>query len=316
MALKNRTEVKNEVNSQTAIHTETDYKNLLADEMTENFVLRKDVSDFIEKNSGSSETIDFGNFDYIEFDFSNIPAQVDMQITLDNVLQGEIKYLKVIKGASDNAVFVNAIDVTAAPGALTNETEILYRIINKDGTNIYVESESGNLKEATTTYKGIIEKATDGEATSGIEDKYFDSDQFQDSGVLKATTAEAEAGLSFDKWISPSVLSDMLGGTRTKIVQIGDWDMSSTSIISVPHGLAAHTSIRGISVIIRNDSDVLPFNVYDLNKVNSSGNVSGGIISITDTSVVLVRTNGGEFDNAGFNQTSYNRGWVKIEYIP
>lgn len=103
------------------------------------------------------------------------------------------------------------------------------------------------------------------------------------------------------------------------IVDIGDWDMDSnaTTTVSLP---ISYTKIRRISVTVRDDSDSVK---YDLFGAASSGTPvapQGGaeisnIVTPANT-VTLSRANGGYFDNTNFNATSFNRGWIVIDYIP
>lgn len=104
--------------------------------------------------------------------------------------------------------------------------------------------------------------------------------------------------------------------TKRKIVNIGDWNMYSTGgtgTKSVAHGLSSTDwkKIKSISVLIRNDAD----NAYTpLNSVNSIGLPNGGITDYGATNINLLRALTLDFDSASYDSTSYNRGWVTIEY--
>lgn len=100
------------------------------------------------------------------------------------------------------------------------------------------------------------------------------------------------------------------GVVHTKIIEIGDWDMDSTLSVVIAHNLTA-SKIRKVDAIIINDSAsrYVPIDsVYDWNAPN-------GVISYTSTDVVLSRIAGGAFDSTSYNSTSYNRGWITIEYV-
>lgn len=179
---------------------------------------------------------------------------------------------------------------------------------------------------ATTALAGIVEKATTAEAQSGTAEKYLDAALLQlvtatetRKGVQEnATTAEAKAMASSSLTITPSTLADVNGGLLTKIVNIGDWDMDSTSLKVVPHGISNFKNIRALDVIVRNDADTI---YYKLDRQGAGTDIFnyGGISDIDATDVKLYRTgvtSGNPFDSTDFNSTSYNRGWITIWYIP
>jgi len=97
----------------------------------------------------------------------------------------------------------------------------------------------------------------------------------------------------------------------SKFLDIGNWNMNSSGTgitsISVPHGLSDHEKIRNISVIIRNDAGT---KVYPLAMEDGVG-----ISEINATNVDLTASTGKYFDTANFSATSYNRGFVKIDYV-
>ncbi len=101
---------------------------------------------------------------------------------------------------------------------------------------------------------------------------------------------------------------------KTKVIEIGDWDMDATSNITVPHGLSDHMKIRSVNVFIRTNDNTL---IYDLNSIHdaASGDLAGGTRGFNSTDIILFRTNTpGRFDQLAYNSTSYNRGWILITY--
>jgi hypothetical protein len=101
--------------------------------------------------------------------------------------------------------------------------------------------------------------------------------------------------------------------TAKKRILIGDWNMDSTEAVYIAHGLTT-TSIRSIEVLIRGDNAA---NVFPLDAF-FTGATAGGfyLLQAEPNKIVLVRAAGGAFDSAGFDSTSYNRGWINIEYEP
>ena len=100
---------------------------------------------------------------------------------------------------------------------------------------------------------------------------------------------------------------------NTEIIDIGDWDMDTDTGVSVAHGLVDFKKIRRISVVIRPDADSA---IIGLESANITDAKPRGAITSTDaTDVNLFRETGGGFDNALFSATSFNRGWIVIDYI-
>jgi len=100
------------------------------------------------------------------------------------------------------------------------------------------------------------------------------------------------------------------GSLNVKVIDIGDWDMDAAPTAQVAHGLT-HSKIRNISVLIRRDDDLF---YYDFDAQNYT-ETSSSDINVGSTDVNLIRATTGFFDSGLFNSTSYNRGWITIQYI-
>lgn len=97
---------------------------------------------------------------------------------------------------------------------------------------------------------------------------------------------------------------------KSKTIDIGDWNMDITNSVTVAHGLTL-ADIRKVDVSIRNDTGEL----YPLIVGGTATGVEGGWIGGT-TLVTLTRVTSGYFDgSSSFDDTSYNRGWITIEYV-
>jgi len=97
---------------------------------------------------------------------------------------------------------------------------------------------------------------------------------------------------------------------KIKIIDIGDWNMDSTSFITVTHGLTM-TDIRSISVLIRGDDTITNY-VFP---APDDSAVSSETVTVISTDVILSRAASGVFDSTAFDSTSFNRGWVTIQYV-
>jgi hypothetical protein len=96
---------------------------------------------------------------------------------------------------------------------------------------------------------------------------------------------------------------------RTKIIEIGVWNMNTTQIVNVTHGLDL-AKIRRVTSIIVNDAGTAKYS-FDVNVTGSMGIITAGAADIE-----LNNVTGSFFDaSASFSGTAANRGHVLIEYI-
>lgn len=134
--------------------------------------------------------------------------------------------------------------------------------------------------------------------------------------VEEATTAEMESGAG-GKFPDAYTIFTFMGGLKTEIVSIGDWNMDASPALTVAHGLTA-SDIRSVTAIIYDDagdgyiigagisvySTQLGFGLYGLGSDQPCWDA---------TNFYLQRTNGGFFDGTDFNATSYNRGYIIVQ---
>lgn len=106
-------------------------------------------------------------------------------------------------------------------------------------------------------------------------------------------------------------LLELMGG-KTKIIEIGDWDMDADSTKIVPHGIADYTKIRSVRGVFKNDADTV---LITIPYVSNTLNDMVGVNSITASDINLIRTNAGQFDSTNYNSTGFNRGFLIIQYI-
>lgn len=185
------------------------------------------------------------------------------------------------------------------------------------GDNFIVQ---GCTKTGGTLNAGYI--MLDGELLQ-VESHTFTSTHF-----VKVTTYDAGGNVTFNDGNARQIwqknratltagsgnlaYSDNARMLKTKIVEIGDWDMDTDATKTVTHGITNYKNIRSVSVIIREDSDA---NYYNLLAPNGLGVSVAGMGVIDSTVINLGRANGSIYDSTSFNSTSFNRGWVTIEYF-
>ncbi len=134
------------------------------------------------------------------------------------------------------------------------------------------------------------------------------------------TTLEAFKVWTGAAWITIAykTLADSPTLLKTKVVDVGDWNMDATASVAVAHGLTS-TKIRAYKAIIRNDADTItyPLEYYMSTSIGGvpvtcpSGRIEAGAANMT-----LTRFATGTFDSVNFDATSYNRGWITIWYVP
>lgn len=101
-------------------------------------------------------------------------------------------------------------------------------------------------------------------------------------------------------------LMELMGGVKTKILDIGVWNMNANSTIAIPHAslgvpLAQIVSIKAMITSDTNDKYQFEF---------------GGVTAnIDSTNINLERKSGGIFDNTSFDGTAFGRGVVIVQYI-
>lgn len=131
-------------------------------------------------------------------------------------------------------------------------------------------------------------------------------------GDLSTVTLNTDTVSEFTVGEGVSVQAKSGEQLKTKIVDIGDWNMDTVANITVAHGIADYTKIRDVSVMIRNDSVTLQW------KLDAGLDVSGvqsGNIGVNNAGeIALYRQTGSTFDNTSFDSTSFNRGWITILY--
>ena len=97
---------------------------------------------------------------------------------------------------------------------------------------------------------------------------------------------------------------------RTKVLDIGDWDMVATPSVSIAHGLTL-AIIREVYATIRRDDDLQHFPL----EYSIAGTDVAGRIYRDATDIILTRITGGVYDAVAFDLTPYNRGWIVVKYV-
>lgn len=154
------------------------------------------------------------------------------------------------------------------------------------------------------TGTGFLTVKTENSARVCQEIQIIKADAAENKIYIRSTT---DSGSTWSGW-------QILGtGLNTKVLDIGDWDMTTstgTHIATVAHGID-YTKIRSMSCIIRDDTDAY---YYDFGSIDTTETTQHIMRALT-TNIELVRGAGGVFDTSFYDDdTSFNRGWVTIQY--
>lgn len=99
----------------------------------------------------------------------------------------------------------------------------------------------------------------------------------------------------------------------SKVIDIGDWNMDTTSTKNVNHGIADSTKILWATAKIFGDVGSGVADTH-LQTINASGTAEGAVTGWTSSQINLFRVTGSNFDTALYDATSYNRGRLTIFY--
>ncbi|MCK5613026.1 hypothetical protein KAR91_64735 [Candidatus Pacearchaeota archaeon] len=167
-----------------------------------------------------------------------------------------------------------------------------------------------NLENGDVKYLAITKGATDTLTFAGSTDVSIRKTYIDTIATLVVYQVSNKNGNIYVESIN--IDNDISGNLLSKIVEIGDWNMTSSATVSVAHGLDEQ-KIRSVDVIIRNDA---ASQTLALQTMDTSGNMEGAPQAIDGTNIQLRRLASGIF-TLGFHQnTSYNRGWITFKYIP
>ena len=105
-----------------------------------------------------------------------------------------------------------------------------------------------------------------------------------------------------------------------KTFNIGEWDMDTTTVVPLAHGISDPDKIRTMRAIVKGDpGGNFATGKYNLDAPYTAGSAAGSIsiYNIDSSQIAVARRSGAFFDNADFDGTAgtiENRGWVFIEY--
>ena len=184
----------------------------------------------------------------------------------------------------DTTTYASATTFTVS-GDVTTAYDVGRRVKATDSSTLYGVITVSNYSNPNTTVTVVLDS---GSLSASL------------SAVALGVISGANNALNNTKLDS---LGDQNVKLNTKVLSIGDWEMIGDPTTTIAHGLTLD-KIRGVGVTIRNDA------TSKQDDLSFSGSNSRGTTLIT-----LSRVSSGLFDSTDYDSTSYNRGWVTIQYV-
>lgn len=222
----------------------------------------------------------------------------------------------MLRGFGDNLILQGVVTSGTTPNVAITEGWVLL-----DGELIKVDAQTGIDTSTDNTFTKVTTFDSRGNKTfqnAAVEDTYE-----KNRAVVSGTGGNlAYNGDTLSDLRTIAGHRDSSGAetevlVKTKIIEIGDWNMDADTNKAVTHGFSAGfvlpSKIRSIDVMIKDDTGSL---VSPLNRFIGGGAVAGGAILIGTGQIQLQREASGFYDNASYDSTSFNRGWITITYQP
>jgi hypothetical protein len=222
-----------------------------------------------------------------------------------------------------NSLTASAAELNILDGALLSTTELNY--VNGVSSDIQTQIDA-KLPVADPTFTGSLSVGSaslneaeleilDGAVVTTAELNNIDGG----TSATATTCVDADRVVYNDAGTMKQVaLTDLLayftGGLKTKIIEIGDWNMDTVDQVTAAHGLT-YANIRSVSAVIRNDADGLRHQFASYARVIGASDTDDEYLYVNTVNVVLNRAQGGLFDDPNYDSTSYNRGWITIKYV-
>jgi hypothetical protein len=104
------------------------------------------------------------------------------------------------------------------------------------------------------------------------------------------------------------------GNLKIAKVPIGDWNMNTTTSITVAHGISDYKKIVAVFGRIRDDADSVYTSLTGSFTTGGSPDIYGSITSWDETNINAARPTSSIYNDPNYNATSYNRGDLFIIY--
>ena len=250
--------------------------NQVEDDLFDSLLNNTDSSDLINSPSAAIN-LDLSAFDMFRINSSG-SGETDFDITINNLGTGQVARIHITKKSNDTYSFTNA-----------------------------VIGQIDNLKQTGTILAFFVHNIN-GVLVARSDMTITKTNSITDSDPEKLATAKAVNDLNALKLdVSRFKIAAGAPALITETIEIGDFNMTDGSSVSIPHGLDG-TKIRVVVVTVRKDSGITstdPGSVLD-------NNTSDTIVEFDTVNIDISSLINGKYDTADYNAISFNRGWITI----
>jgi hypothetical protein len=244
------------------------------------------------------------------------PATNTTQIATTAFVQDAVSSASIATGTDNRLARYNGTSGVQDSGILVDDSDNVSGVRtlalgSNDQATVTDFSLFGDCNIATTAAMHFFIDSNDNSSN-----KYFSwrKDAAYGAGTELMNLSEAgELTLGSNTVLTTADFGSVGSAPRQKVIEIGDWNMDTTNSVNIAHGLTFSKIVGARGVIIDDaGSNKACFGSYVDVTVSNPDSIR---LSITSTNVVLYRVPSGYFDNVGYNSTSYNRGYVIVDYI-
>ena len=209
----------------------------------------------------------------------------------------------LLRGFGDNFIVQGVVASGTTPNVAITEGWVIL-----DGEFIKVAAQTGI--DTTTDNKFVKVTTFDSRGNKTFLNGSINDTYESNRAVVQGTTGNLD--FDGDTFFDLKNQADTLPNVgvvvlKKKRIEIGVWNMDSTTTVNITHGLSDITKIRSIEVVIFDNTETtVAFLGNKLVNVSSPA-IDGGIDFVSTSAVSLKRTNGGTFDSTFFN-SGINRG--------
>lgn len=193
--------------------------------------------------------------------------------------------------------------------------EVISKRVGKASTSEDVDFSSDNLNEFLYPGNYVVTTAFSNKPSGLTGDGLLIVIGHGNNLVQRLT--QISHGAEWVRYYTGSWSAWSLARLAKQTVEIGDWNMDSDSqkVLTPSVWNIDQKKIRHLSGIIRDDDDE---DRYVINSGDTTSNPPVYFLALLGVgggnSIYIERLAGSVFDSTNFNATSYNRGWLVIEY--